>query len=65
MPLLDLATVDMLAMLTRERAERMRAPIGALEETIALDIHFVSESGEGTVPIMSGARIPITVGMIT
>ena len=61
--LLDLAPIDMLDMLNEERAERLHAPVAALRQTIRLDVHFVTEKGEETLPVTSGATITDTVGI--
>ncbi|KAF2185401.1 class I glutamine amidotransferase-like protein [Zopfia rhizophila CBS 207.26] len=59
--LLDLAPVDMLAMISRDRISRLNTPERALDEVVdELDIRYVSESGEGTFRLTSGARVPVT-----
>jgi len=60
--LLDLTPIDMLDMLTMKRAEGLRAPRGVLDQTVELDLRYVSESGVESVPTTSGGNIPVTVG---
>lgn len=60
--LLDLAVVDLLAKIGRSRIGRLNAPASTLEEAVdEVDIRYVSESGEGSFAITSGARMPVTV----
>ncbi|KAF1960312.1 hypothetical protein CC80DRAFT_501556 [Byssothecium circinans] len=59
--LLDLAVVDMLAKISRSRIGRLNAPTSTLDEAVdEVDIRYVSETGEGSFPITSGARMPVT-----
>ncbi|KAF2872700.1 class I glutamine amidotransferase-like protein [Massariosphaeria phaeospora] len=59
--LLDLAVVDLLAMVSRNRISKLHAPETVLDEAVdELDIRYVSETGEGSFPITSGARMPVT-----
>lgn len=60
--LLDLAVVDLLAKIGRNRMSRLNPLSSILEEAVdELDIRYVSESGEGSFAITSGARMPVTV----
>lgn len=60
--LLDLAAVDLLAMIGRNRITRLNASEIALEEAVdEVDIRYISESGEGSFPVTSGSRMPVTV----
>jgi len=60
--LLDLAVVDLLAKIGRTRMGGLNAPSTTLDEAVdELDVRYVSESGEGSFPITSGARMPVTV----
>lgn len=60
--LLDLAAIDILAMIGRNRLSTLHAPVNALEEAVdEVDIRYISESGEGSFPITSGSRMPVTV----
>ncbi|CAI6338204.1 unnamed protein product [Periconia digitata] len=59
--LLDLAVVDMLANIGRNRIANLNAAAGTLERAVdEVDIRYVSESGEGSFPITSGVRMPVT-----
>ncbi|KAJ4294402.1 hypothetical protein N0V90_008092 [Kalmusia sp. IMI 367209] len=59
--LLDLAVVDLLAKMGRNRISGLNASSGALDEAVdELDIRYVNESGEGSFTITSGARMPVT-----
>lgn len=60
--LLDLAVVDLLAKISRNRVSKLNAPSSILDEAVdELDIRYVSESGEGSFAVTSGARMPVTV----
>lgn len=60
--LLDLASVDLLAMLARNRMSKINATTQALEECVEeIDIRYVSVTGEGSFPVTSGSRMPVTV----
>lgn len=60
--LLDLAVVDLLANMGRNRIMGMNASDEAADEAVdELDIRYVNESGEGSFTITSGARMPVTV----
>lgn len=60
--LLDLAVVDLLAIVGRNRMSKLNAPATILDEAVdELDIRYVSETGEGSFPVTSGARMPVTV----
>lgn len=58
----DLAAVDLLATLSRSRIGRLNAPATTLDEAVdEVDIRYVSVTGEGSFPVTSGARMPVTV----
>lgn len=60
--MLDLAVVDLLAMISRNRLSRLNAPEESLDEAVdEIDIRYVNESGEGSFSVSSGARMPVTV----
>jgi hypothetical protein len=60
--ILDLAALDLLAMVSRNRLSRMDAPSPAIDEAVdEIDIRYVTNSGEGSFPVTSGGRIPVTV----
>ncbi|KAJ4401419.1 hypothetical protein N0V91_007968 [Didymella pomorum] len=57
----DLAAVDLLSTLGRSRISRLSAPASTLEEAVdEVDIRYVSVTGEGSFPVTSGARMPVT-----
>ncbi|KAF1997520.1 class I glutamine amidotransferase-like protein [Amniculicola lignicola CBS 123094] len=57
----DLAVVDILAMIGRNRLSRLHAPTDTLDQAVdELDIRYVSESGEGSFSVTSGTRMPVT-----
>lgn len=59
--LLDLACLDMLAMLGRNRMGRIAPSATAMEEALdEVDIRYVSVTGEGSFPVTSGTRMPVT-----
>jgi hypothetical protein len=59
---LDLAALDLLATLSRNRIRKLHASDAAKDEALdELDIRYVSLTGEGSFPVTSGARMPVTV----
>ncbi|ORX92897.1 putative amidotransferase-domain-containing protein [Clohesyomyces aquaticus] len=59
--LLDLAPLDMLAMIGRDRISQLNAPEQALYEAVdELDIRYINERGEGSNLVTSSTRIPVT-----
>ncbi|KAF2745588.1 hypothetical protein M011DRAFT_478752 [Sporormia fimetaria CBS 119925] len=59
--LFDLAAIDLLPMLSRTRIDRLTASSAVIAAAVdEVDIRYISESGEGSFPITSGARIPVT-----
>jgi hypothetical protein len=59
--LLDLAALDLLAMMARNRLSKMDASTEVIDEAVdEIDIRYVTTSGEGSFPV-SGARMPVTV----
>lgn len=60
--LLDLAALDTLAMLGRSRIGKMNPSSNAVEEAMdEIDIRYVTVTGEGSFPVTSGSRMPVTV----
>jgi hypothetical protein len=60
--LIDLAAVDLLAMIGRNRLSKFNAADEVLEEAVdEVDIRYISEDGERSFPITSFARMPVTV----
>jgi hypothetical protein len=60
--LLDLAALDLLAMIGRNRISRMNATAPTIDEAVdEIDIRFVSVTGEGSFPVTAGSRMPVTV----
>ena len=60
--LLDLAAIDLLAMIGRNRISSVVTTANAIEEAVdEVDIRYVSVTGEGSFPVTSGARMPVTV----
>lgn len=60
--LLDLAALDLLATLGRNRISKINTSSGAVDEAIdEIDIRYVSVTGEGSFPVTSGSRMPVTV----
>jgi len=60
-PSLDLACIDILTTLSRKRLEALSAPSHILEDSIELDICFVSEGGNESFTLTNGVRITATV----
>ncbi|KAF2127357.1 hypothetical protein P153DRAFT_64707 [Dothidotthia symphoricarpi CBS 119687] len=59
--LLDLAVLDLLTMMGRNRVNKMKVSAGVIEEAVdEIDVRFVNASGEGSFSTTSGARIPVT-----
>ncbi|KAF9693553.1 hypothetical protein EKO04_008455 [Ascochyta lentis] len=59
--LTDLAAVDLLSALSRSRIGRLNAPESTLDEAVdEVDIRYVSVTGEGSFPVTSGTRMPVT-----
>ena len=60
--LADLAALDLLAMVGRNRICRMNATEAAIDEAVEeIDIRYVSVTGEGSFPVTAGTRMPVTV----
>jgi hypothetical protein len=60
--LLDFAALDLLAMIGRNGIIRLNPSPATLDEAVdEVDIRYVTESGEGSFPVTSGSRIPVTV----
>lgn len=60
--LADLAALDVLAMIGRNRISKLNATTAAMDEAVdEVDIRYITSSGEGSFPITSGGRIPVTV----
>ncbi|KAL1797487.1 hypothetical protein ACET3X_004093 [Alternaria dauci] len=59
--LADLAALDLLAMVGRNRICRTNATAVALENAVdEVDIRYVSVTGEGSFPVTAGTRMPVT-----
>ncbi|KAJ4365190.1 hypothetical protein N0V83_008808 [Neocucurbitaria cava] len=59
--LVDLAALDLLAMLGRNRISRLEPSTDAMDEAVdEIDIRFVSVTGSGSFPVTSGSRMPVT-----
>ena len=59
---MDLAPVDLLAMVGRDRISNMNPSAAAHDEAVdESDVRYVTESGEGSFPITSSGRVPTTV----
>lgn len=60
--LLDLAALDLLSMLGRNRISRLHASAEAIDEAMdEIDIRYVNVTGEGSFPVTAGTRMPVTV----
>ena len=60
--LLDLAALDIIAMVGRNRISKLNPSENALEEAVdEVDIRYITQSGEGSFAVTSGARMPVTV----
>jgi hypothetical protein len=60
--LADLAALDLLAMVGRNRISRLNATAAAIDEAVdEVDIRYVSVTGEGSFPVTAGTRMPVTV----
>jgi hypothetical protein len=60
--LLDMAALDLLAMIGRNRVSRMVTTANAIDEAVdEIDIRYVSVTGEGSFPVTAGSRMPVTV----
>ncbi|KAF1940169.1 hypothetical protein EJ02DRAFT_467538 [Clathrospora elynae] len=60
--LLDLAALDLLALMGRNRISRINATAAAIDEAVdEIDIRYVNVTGEGSFPVTSGTRMPVTV----
>ncbi|KAK1908344.1 hypothetical protein P3342_009191 [Pyrenophora teres f. teres] len=59
--LLNLAALDLLAMVGRNRISRINAADAAIDEAVdEIDIRYVNVTGEGSFPVTSGSRMPVT-----
>ena len=60
--LTDFAAVDLLSTLSRSRICKLNASMSTLDEAVdEVDVRYVSVTGEGSFPVTSGARMPVTV----
>jgi hypothetical protein len=60
--LLDFAALDLLAMIGRNGISRLNASPAVVDEAVdEVDIRYITASGEGSFPVTSGSRIPVTV----
>jgi hypothetical protein len=62
--LLDFAALDLLAMIGRSGITRLNPSTATLDEAVdEVDIRYVTGGGEGSFPVTSGSRIPVTVSL--
>jgi len=62
--MLDFAALDLLTILGRNRLTKLNASPAALEDALdEIDVRYVTASGEGSFPVTSGGRIPVTVSI--
>jgi putative intracellular protease/amidase len=60
--LFDIAAIDLITMISRSQINKLNATETALEKSVdEIDIRYISESGDGSFPVTSGARLPVTV----
>jgi hypothetical protein len=60
--LLDLAAVDVLAMIGKNRISKLNPTAAAMDQAVdEIDIRYVSMTGEGSFPVTAGSRMPVTV----
>jgi hypothetical protein len=60
----DFAALDLLTMIGRNRLSKLDASSVALEDAVdEIDVRYVTASGEGSFPVTSGGRIPVTVSI--
>jgi len=62
---LDVAPVDVLAMMTPEYLAAVGAPEPLLQKAVKMEICYISESGEGLFPLTGGAKIAVTVSVMS
>jgi hypothetical protein len=59
---MDFAALDLLATMGRNRLSKLDASAAAMDTAVdEIDIRYVTASGEGSFPVTSGGRIPVTV----
>lgn len=60
--LLDLAALDLLAMVGKNRISKLSSTALAIDQAVdEIDIRYVSVTGEGSFPVTAGTRMPVTV----
>lgn len=60
--MLDLAAVDLLAMIGKSRLYKFNPTAAAVNQAVdEIDIRYVSLTGEGSFPVTAGSRMPVTV----
>jgi hypothetical protein len=60
--LFDIAAIGLLTMISRSQISKLHPNEAALREAVdEIDIRYITESGEGSFPVTSGARLPVTV----
>lgn len=60
--LLDLAALDLLAMIGKSRLSQFNPTAAAMDQAVdEIDIRYVSLTGEGSFPLTAGSRMPVTV----
>ncbi|EUC28533.1 hypothetical protein COCCADRAFT_108905 [Bipolaris zeicola 26-R-13] len=63
--LLDLAALDLLAMISKSRISKCNPTAAALDQAVdEIDIRYVSMTGEGSFPVTAGSRMPVTNSFI-
>ncbi|RAR14805.1 dj-1 family protein [Stemphylium lycopersici] len=59
--LLDLAALDLLAMVGKNRISKLSSTALAIDQAVdEIDIRYVSVTGEGSFPVTAGTRMPVT-----
>ena len=60
--LLDLAALDLLAMVGKNRISKLNSTASAIDQAVdEIDIRYVSVTGDGSFPVTAGTRMPVTV----
>lgn len=60
--LLDLAAVDLIAMIAKSRLYMFNPTVAEMNQAVdEIDIRYVSLTGEGSFPVTAGSRMPVTV----
>ena len=59
--MLDVAAADVLGMLEKRYLQVAQVPPSIVEKGLEIEWHFVTEAGEGMMPMTAGFRIAVTV----